>query len=151
VRLFLSLVTFSFYLTRPGHGAFDTISSDVQARSTRKKLASHLTIALSIVLSFTSRFIRDINSVANVTRVPRDDITSGSRPGHRRPPPASFNPVFLRRWHAREDRCIARRRLSGRTRTATHLASPLGLSPAHPRAARSDVQLTVPGHRRPRL
>lgn len=60
-------------------------------------------------------------TVASAIRVPRDNITSSPRPGHRRPPPASFNPVFLRRWHAREDRCIARWRLSGRTRAATHL------------------------------
>jgi len=62
-----------------------------------------------------------ILTVASAIRVPWDNITSSPRPGHRRPPPASFNPVFRRQWHAREDRCIARWRLSGRTRAATHL------------------------------
>lgn len=55
--------------------------------------------------------------------------------------------------HARDRRCIARRlfrvALVAPRLTCVGVASPLArsrlLSPAHPRAARSDVRLTVPG------
>lgn len=75
-----------FRSTRPGHGAFDTKSSDVRTRGIRKIPASHLTIAT--VFGLYARVLQTtFNGVADAIRVPRDDITWGPRPSHRHPCP----------------------------------------------------------------